>query len=36
MHFAGFTLPVNPPDASLRLTKEQLFESLKIKARDPL
>lgn len=36
MRFMGYTLPVNPSDASVRLTKEQLYESLKIKARDPM
>ncbi|KAH9916472.1 uncharacterized protein B0H18DRAFT_65223 [Fomitopsis serialis] len=36
MSFSGYTLPVNPPDAPLRLTTEQLFAGLKTKARDPL
>lgn len=35
MRFAGYTLPVNPSDVSVRVTKEQLYESLKLKARDP-
>ena len=35
MRFAGYTLSVNPSDVSVRLTKAQLYESLKLKARDP-
>ena len=34
MRFSGYTLPVNPSDASVRLTKEQLYDSLKLRRVD--
>ncbi|KAH9916473.1 uncharacterized protein B0H18DRAFT_853051, partial [Fomitopsis serialis] len=36
MRFVAVTRPVNTPDDPLRLTKEQVYEGLKVKARDPI
>ncbi|TFY58901.1 hypothetical protein EVJ58_g6120 [Rhodofomes roseus] len=36
MRFVAVTRPVNNPDEPLRLTKEQVYAGLKVKARDPI
>jgi hypothetical protein len=30
------TCPINPPDAPIKLTRAQVWEGIKLKARDPL
>lgn len=35
MRFVAVTMPVNPPGETLRLTKEQVYEGLVLKAREP-
>ncbi|KZT66462.1 hypothetical protein DAEQUDRAFT_730308 [Daedalea quercina L-15889] len=36
MRFVAMTRPVNKPDELLPLTKEQVYEGLKVKARNPV
>lgn len=35
MRFVAVTMPVNPPGETVRLTKEQVYEGLVLKAREP-
>ncbi|KZT66304.1 hypothetical protein DAEQUDRAFT_472698 [Daedalea quercina L-15889] len=35
MRFVAVTVPVNTPDEPVQLTKEQLYQGLLVKARDP-
>ncbi|PCH34574.1 hypothetical protein WOLCODRAFT_139449 [Wolfiporia cocos MD-104 SS10] len=36
MRSVAVTLPVNSPDEAIKLTKGQVYEGLKVKARDPI